>query len=101
MSELSFENLALIESFSPFGESWPAPLFRLRHIKVDTLMFSKDHKHILTTLGNKLKLVYFYYPEDELVGKKFIDVVGYLAKKSFKGNDYLEFSCKEFIDTEN
>ena len=101
MSELSFENLALIESFSPFGENWPAPLFRLRHIKVDTLMYSKDHKHILTTLGNKLKLVYFYYPEDELVGKKFVDVVGFLAKKSYKGNDYLEFSCKEFVDTDN
>ena len=101
MSELTFDNLDLIESFAPFGESWPAPLFRLRHIKVNTLMYSRDHKHIITSLGNKLKLVYFYYPNEELVNKSFIDVVGYLSKKTYKGNTYLEFSCKEFIDTDN
>ena len=100
MSELSFENLALIQSFSPFGENWPAPNFRLRHIKVDTLTYSKDHKHIVTSLGNKLKLVYFNYPSDFLVSKKFVDVVGVLAKKSYKGNEYLEFNCREFIDNE-
>ncbi len=101
MSELTFDNLEIIESFSPFGEGWPAPLFRLRHIKVSTLMYSKDHKHIITSIGNKLKIVFFNYPEDELVNKSFVDVVGFLAKKSYKGNVYLEFSCKEFIDTVN
>ncbi len=101
MSELSVENYQLINSFSPFGESWPAPNFRLRHIKVDTLTYSRDHKHIVTSLGNKQKLVFFNYPEDELVNKRFIDVIGSLSLKSFKGNAYLEFSAKEFADCEN
>ena len=101
MSELSLENYQLIKSFSPFGESWPAPLFRLRHIKVDTLMYSRDHKHIVTTLGNKLKLVYFNYPEEELANKKFVDIIGTISIKSYKGFDYLEFSGKEFLDNDN
>ena len=98
MNELSFENLELINSFSPFGENWPAPIFRLRHIKVDTLMYSRDHKHIVTSLGNKLKLVFFSYPESELANKSFIDIIGTVSEKSFKGSSYLEFSGKEFID---
>ena len=101
MSELSFENCALIDSFSPFGESWPIPLFRLRHIKVDTLTYSRDHKHIVTTLGNKLKLTFFNYPEEYLQSKKFVDVIGTLSKKVYKGYEYLEFNCRDFIDTEN
>ncbi len=98
MNELSFENLELINSFSPFGENWPAPIFRLRHIKVDTLMYSRDHKHIVTSLGNKLKLVFFSYPESELAGKTFVDIIGTVSEKSFKGSSYLEFSGKEFME---
>lgn len=101
MSELGFENAALIDSFAPFGESWPIPTFRLRHIKVDTLTFSRDHKHIITNLGNQLKIVYFNYPEKELANKKYIDVLGTINKKSYRGYYYLEFSCKEFLDSSN
>lgn len=101
MNELNFENVQLINSFSPFGESWPAPLFRLRHIKISNLLFSRDHKHIVTTLGNKLKLVYFNYPSEDLENKTFIDIVGSLAVKEYKGNKYIEFSGREFLDTEN
>ena len=97
MSEVGFENAELINSFSPFGESWPAPIFRLRHIKVDALTFSRDHKHIITTLGNKVKIVYFYYPE-EILNKNYIDVLGSINKKSYKGFEYLEFSCKDYLD---
>ena len=101
MSELSFENVELINSFAPFGESWPIPLFRLRHIKTDSLTYSRDHKHIVTSIGNKLKLVYFNYPEEDFSNKKYIDVIGTLNKKSYKGFEYLEFNCRDFIDSDN
>ena len=100
MNEISFENVELINSFAPFGESWPTPLFRLRHIKVDALMYSKDHKHIITTLGNRQKLVYFNYPANEIEGETFIDIVGTLSKKEYKGMSYIEFSGKEIIHGE-
>ena len=100
MNEISFENVELINSFAPFGESWPTPLFRLRHIKVDALMYSKDHKHIITTLGNRQKLVYFNYPVNEIEGETFIDIVGTLSKKEYKGMSYIEFSGKEITHGE-
>ena len=101
MNDLSFENYELIKSFSPFGEGWPVPLLKIKHIKVDQLMYSKDHKHIITTLGNNLKLVFFNYPADLLANFKFIDIVGTLDLKSYRGNTYLEFSGKELFESLN
>lgn len=101
INELNFENIDLINSFSPFGEGWPTPLFRLRHIRIDSLMYSKDHKHIISPIGNKQKLVFFNYDPSLLKDKKYIDIIGVLAKKEYKGNYYVEFNGKEFLDTEN
>ena len=97
MSELILENYELIHSFSPFGESWPTPLFRLNRIKVDALTYSRDHNHIITSLGNRLKLIYFSYPKEELEACSYVDFIGTINKKEFKGFVYLEFTCKEMI----
>ena len=97
MSELTFDNYNIVQSFSPFGESWPAPLFKLKHIKVSALTYSRDHKHIITNIGNRQKLVFFNYPKAELESSTFIDVTGYISKKSFQGYIYLEFNVKEMF----
>ena len=97
ISELSLENYELINSFGPFGESWPTPLFNLKHIKVSTLTYSRDHKHIITSVGNRLKLVYFNYPKKELESLVYIDVIGTINKRIFQGYTYLEFNIKEAI----
>ncbi len=101
LNELSFENEALVKSFSPFGEGWQAPNFRLRHLKVDALTKSRDHKHIITTLGNSLKLVFFNFPNDFIENKSYVDVIGTFSKKSYKGYNYIEFMCTKFLDTED
>ena len=101
MNELNFENVELINSFAPFGEGWPSANFRLRRIKVDALMYSKDHKHIITSLGNKLKLVYFSYPSEKLENQSFIDFVGTLNIKEYKGFKYIEFTGKEILPTQS
>ena len=95
INELNLENYELICSFGPFGESWIAPLFRIRHIRVDSLTYSRDHKHIITSIGNKQKLVYFNYHEDELEGNFYVDAIGTLQRKTFMSNTYLEFGVKE------
>ena len=95
MNELSFENYYLIQSFSPFGESWPSPILRLRHIKVSNLLYSRDGKHIITSLGQSLKIVYFSYPP-ELKNSSYVNLYGSLNLKSYNGKSYVEFSCKDF-----
>ena len=99
ISELTFDNYNIIQSFSPFGESWPAPLFKLKHIKVSALMYSRDHKHVITNIGNRQKLVYFNYPKAELESATFIDVTGYISKKTYQGYTYLEFNVKEMSES--
>ena len=100
MNELSFENYYLVESFSPFGENWPTPIFRLRHIKVSNLMYSRDGKHVITSLGQSLKIIYFSYPR-EIKNSSFVDLYGVLAIKSYNGKSYLEFNCKDFDESES
>lgn len=101
ISELSLENYELINSFSPFGESWSAPLFKLKHIKVSTLTYSRDHKHVITSLGNRQKLIYFNYPQKEFESTAYIDVIGSINKKYYQGYVYLEFSVKESNPSKN
>ena len=95
INELTNDNYELITSFGPFGENWPSPLFRLKHIRVDSLTYSRDKKHIITSIGNRQKLVYFNYPVDELEGNTYIDAIGIIQKKSFMNSVYLEFGIKE------
>ena len=94
-SEINMENYELINSFSPFGESWPAPLFKIKHIKTSNLLFSKDNKHIVTTLGASLKLVGFNFPKENVLENQFINAIGYLNKGSYRGHTYLEFKIQE------
>ena len=95
INELNMENYNLICSFGPFGENWPAPLFKLRRIRVDSLTYSRDKNHIITTIGNRQKLVYFNFLKEELESAIYIDAIGVIQKKTFMSNTYLEFGIKE------
>ena len=94
-SEVNFENYELIQSFSPFGESWQAPTFRIKHIKTDVLTFSRDEKHIVTKVGEYLKLVGFNFSKKEIREMPFINIIGTLRKSEYYGKTNLEFNIKE------
>ena len=96
-TDVNNENYELINSFSPFGEAWPIPLLKISHIKVDTLTFSRDEKHILTMVGSSLKLVGFNFNKKDVQENRFVDMVGTMKKGSYRGISYLEFNIKEII----
>lgn len=100
-NELTFENYQLISSFSPFGESWKEPYFKLKHLKTSSLMYSKDEKHILTSLGNSLRLVGFNYSKQKVNEYAYIDVIGNLRVSSYRFYTYLEFNIKELFESKN
>ena len=100
-SEINLENYELVKSFSPFGEAWKVPTFKIKHIKTDSLMYSRDSKHILTTIGSSLRLVGFGFSREEVSEYNFINVIGYLEKSSFRGNVYIEFKIKEIEPYKN
>ena len=94
-SEVNFENYDLIKSFAPFGESWEAPTFRIKHIKTDVLTFSRDEKHIVSKVSENLKLIGFGFSKQMVRENKFINIIGTIKKGTYFGKTYLEFSIKE------
>ena len=94
-SEVNYENYELIQSFSPFGESWKAPCFRIKHIKTDALTFSRDEKHIISKVGDNLKIVGFGFSKNAVRENKFINIIGTIKKSVYLGKTTLEFSFSE------
>lgn len=94
--ELTFENLEIIKSFSPFGEGMKAPLFTLPRIKTNSLTFSKDQKHILTQIGMSTKLVGFNLPKEKVLAYDFVDLIGTMRKSEYRGFISLEFNISDF-----
>lgn len=94
-AEISFENYELIQSFAPFGESWVAPKFKIRHIKTSELNFSKDEKHIISKISDTFKLVGFNFSKQEVREHSFINIYGTLKKNVYYGHTTLDFSISE------
>ena len=100
IKEITFENYELIESFAPFGEGWREPKFVLPRIRVASLFYSRDSKHILTPIGNNSRLTGFNFPKDSLKEYQFIDMIGTIRTSAFYGNLSLEFFINEINETD-
>ena len=100
-SEINSENLDLINSFAPFGEGWPSPTLRLKRIKTSALTFSKDEKHIITSLGQSLRLVGFGFPKADVLDNPYIDVKGMMKYSYYRGLVSIEFNIKEISPSKN
>ena len=95
LTELNLDNYKLVQSFSPFGENWPSPLFVLRHISTRSLFFSKNREHILTQLSPRSKIVGFNFPMDEVRSTQFIDLEGNLRTSVYMNVTSVEFFVKK------
>lgn len=94
-NDINMETYELINSFAPFGESWPMPSFRLKHVRVSALTYSKDEKHILTMIGKNLKLVAFNQPKEMISRFNYINVTGNFKKSVFRGITTLEYRIND------
>ncbi len=99
LTEVSFENYELVKSFSPFGESWPAPTFLIPRILSTSLTFSRDNKHILTYIGQGVKLVGFNFPKEDITQLKYIDLLGKMRTSTYRGLTSLEFGIKDIKES--
>ncbi|MGM9873598.1 MAG: DHHA1 domain-containing protein, partial [Bacilli bacterium] len=99
ITDLTFDNYNLINSFSPFGVEWKEPKFKIKRIKTDSLTFSKDGKHIVSTLGISTRLVGFNFSSSEVLKYKYIDIFGKLKTTYFRNQTNLEFTITEIKET--
>ena len=99
INEITFDNYELINSFSPFGENWPAPQFCLPRIRVASLMYSRDSKHILTSIGNSARLTGFNFPKENVSRHQFVNMVGTIRLSTFMNKTNVEFLINEINET--
>ena len=100
INDINEENYRLVESFSPFGEEWKAPLFKIRRIKSDTLMYSKNQQHIITTISLRSRLIGFNHSREEMNNYNYIDIIGSLKINEFDGKRFIEFHIADFKESE-
>lgn len=100
ITDITFENYEILKSFSPFGENWNAPTFTLPKIRTSSLNFSKNLEHIMTFIGQGVKLTGFYISKEEITKYKFANLSGKFRTSTYRGYTSLEFlitSYKENI----
>lgn len=97
MNEINLDNYNLIKTFSPFGEAWKSPIFKLANINAKSLHYSKTGEHIFTSIGNQSRLVGFNISRQSLSDQHFIDLLGSFSISSFRGVQTLDFLIKEII----
>ena len=100
LNEITFENFDLINTFSPFGENWPSPKFMLSRIRVASLMYSRDGKHVLTAIGNNAKISGFYFSKEKLSQYQYVNLIGTLRLSHYYNRTSLEFLVSEIINSE-
>lgn len=94
--DLTPENFAFIESLSPFGFAFPEPIFTIIDAKALNLAFSRDNKHIITTLAPNLKLIGFNIDKNLLQASAYT-FQGVFSKSEYKGrytNDFIITAIK-------
>ena len=95
LTEITEENYQLIQTFSPFGEGMKAPLFMVKHLKKDSLTFSKSGEHILTYVGQGVKLTGFGISRNSVSEYTYVDLIGKIRENVYRGNTSIEFLIKE------
>lgn len=98
--ELTFENLKIVNSFSPFGVSMKAPNFVLPRIKTSALMFSRNLEHIMTQVGTNTKLTGFNLSKNYVSQFTYVDLIGTMRKNEYRGFVNLEFLINEIRESE-
>ena len=99
INEINRENYELVESFSPFGEMWQSPRFKLSHIRTQSLLYSRDAQHILTSIGNNARLTGFYFPKDKVSEHQFVDMIGTLRISTYYNNVTVEFLISDILES--
>ena len=98
INDVNEENFDLVETFAPFGTDWKTPLFRVNHIKADTLMYSKTQEHIITSISLKARIRGFGFSKEYMSKFKYVDFLGTMKENVYRGVRYIEFVISEVIE---
>ncbi len=96
LTDLTPENFAYVKALTPFGFSFEEPEFYLCEAQALNLTFSRDKKHIITTLENGIKVIGFNV-SDVLKEKDNFAFYGVFSQSEFRGRLTDDFIIKDII----
>ena len=99
INDINKENYDLVVTFSPFGENWPAPQFKLSRIKAASLMYSRDNQHILTSIGNSARLTGFYFSKEKMSQYQYVDMIGTFRLSTYFSKVTVEFLISDISES--
>ena len=71
----------------------------MKHIKTDSLTYSKTGEHILTYIGQGVKLTGFGFNKNKMDEFSYIDIIGQLKTSLYRGQESIDFSIKEVVES--
>lgn len=96
INDINKDNLFLINTFAPFGETWKAPKLKLSHIRVDSLHNSKNGNAIRTPIGYSTFILGFNMNKDTFSGLNYISCIGSLRESEFMGRSNVEYIIEDW-----
>ena len=95
LTEVNLKNLEILNSFRPFGMGFNKPIFEIDSFNTSKFTFSRDHKHIITSLAFQSSLVYFNFDLTILTYKN-VKLFGSLELNEFNGFSSAQFVVNSF-----
>ncbi|MDY0214167.1 MAG: DHH family phosphoesterase [Bacilli bacterium] len=94
--DLNPENYKIINNLAPFGFKFPSPTIKIVDGNTYKYTYSRDGKHIISTLENGIKLIGFSLGE-EVRNKKEFAIYGTFSQSEFRNVVSIEFKIKQII----
>lgn len=95
-SEINSENYNILSSFSPFGQNFNEPKFKLNNFPVRHFFTSKDKKHLLHfNNSNNSSISYFNYNHD-ILDKNLANLIGKLKINFYNNKTTYQFIVETF-----
>ncbi|MCD8204566.1 MAG: DHH family phosphoesterase [Coprobacillus sp.] len=96
ITEIILDNYYLIYKLGPFGEKWESPLLKIPSVRPKTFTFSRDEKHIITSLSMESRIVGFNISKEEINKHSAVDLYGEMRLNDYRGVNYVEFLIRKY-----
>ncbi len=97
INDINLINCRLIDTFSPFGEDFKAPILKLEHVKTSSLTLSRNKKHIVTNISLNSQIVGFNIDVSNFNEHTFIDLYGTMALHTFYNKISVQFLIDKYF----
>ncbi len=98
--DIDFELLEILESFEPYGQKNPKPLFKFQKLKIKHIKkLGKDERHlklILDSAGTSLEAVFFNFNKEPNIDEE-LSFTAYICKNAYRGLISAQLVIKEFL----